>query len=195
MGVDLLKEQQLNQPKLINAALNVDAATYLAVEANNRLKNYSDDFRSAAISTISLNLNLGIGVRQTATQLRNQLKITKFKAETLVRTESLHALNETAKAFYAENDIDLVQWFATADSDTCPYCIGRNQWVYNRDDVTLPIHPRCRCYLAPYADTWMDDDEVEWSEKYHDKVAKFGSPNGTAKAPFESKAPIPVRKF
>lgn len=196
-GADLSQLQNPNPEdySLLNTKPYIEAAAFAAKNAYGRLKNHSEEFRAKASALISLNLSLGISSQKTAVELRKQFNITKFKAETIARTETIAALNEAAVFFYKENDIDYIQLFATADTDTCSFCLGRNQWIYEIDAIKVPLHPRCRCYLTPVRLEWLDEKFKEWSKNYRQKAAKDNYINGSAKAPFESTPAIPRIKL
>jgi SPP1 gp7 family putative phage head morphogenesis protein len=186
-----------------NAALgtqaNIQAASFAAQGSIERLKNYSEDFRVEATNIIALNLTLGIGVRKTAGQLRERFGLSKSRAETIARTETLAALNDAAKYTYKENGFEYVQYFATADIDTCQFCLGRNQQVYKINEISLPLHPRCRCFLVAVKvnPDWITDESRDFYEQTK-KQAKLGL-DATSPAPFEkiaglTKAPNAVVK-
>ena len=83
----------------------------------------------------------------------------------IARTEVQRAANEVALASYMANADVLsgVQWLATLDSRTCLRCAPRHNEVYpmvGGRPVTLsrppPLHPRCRCFLAPVTKGYAD---------------------------------------
>ncbi len=89
------------------------------------------------------------------------------RAETIARTEIATAKSEAARDRYKEVGVEFIQWYATVDERTCPWCGYRHGNVYAIDDVTVPAHPRCRCYAAPFrrefteagladVDTWRE---------------------------------------
>jgi len=186
-----------------NAALgtqaNIEAAAFAAQNSIERLKNHSQDFKVEATNIIALNLTLGIGVKKTASQLRERFGLTKSKAETIARTETLAALNDAAKYSYKQNNFEYVQFFATAAIDTCQFCLGRNQQVYRIDEISLPLHPRCRCFLVPIK---LDPDWITAASKEFYQEGKAQAKLGldaTSPAPFEriaglTKAPQAIVK-
>ena len=122
---------------------DVEAAAFAAQNAGARLKNHSEDFRQKAISVIGYNLAIGSGARKMAGELRRDFGLVKYRAEAIARTETLAALNEAADRVYAEAGVEYVQFFATADERTCKYCGYRNQRIYKRTDVIVPLHVSC----------------------------------------------------
>lgn len=73
-----------------------------------------------------------------------------FRAETIAETELANAKAEASRERYAETGVEFVQWYATLDERTCPWCGHRHGMVYPRDGLVIPAHPRCRCYAAPF---------------------------------------------
>ena len=70
----------------------------------------------------------------------------------IVRTGVQQAANEAAVESYRAN-VDVLsgmQWLATLDSRTCLLCAPRHGEVVPLSTTTIPpLHPRCRCFLAP----------------------------------------------
>lgn len=169
----------------------VEAASFVIKNSMDRLKNYSMQFSSEASSLLALNLTLGVPVKKTAAQIRDRFSIAQSKAVTIARTETMSALNEASTFVAKQNGLDAVQFFATEDKDTCPYCLGRNQRIYKIDDIKVPLHPRCRCFLQPFSTDWVDSEgevfDAQWSRDYY-YSAKGNRPTITGAAPFEKMA-------
>jgi len=126
--------------------------------------------------------------------------VVKSRAEAIVRTESLRAYNDASNTYYAAQGIELVMYYATADDRACPICAPRAGNIYRRQDIRVPLHPRCRCYLAPWdADIASMDQNYADMRKAHKKeveqaVQRLGAaPVSLNKAAvFEQIAPVPV---
>ena len=100
--------------------------------------------------------------------MRLRLGVVKSRADVIVRTEALRAYNDASNTYYATQGIDLVLYYATADDRACPICAPRAGNIYRRQDIKVPLHPRCRCYLAPWdADlAAMDSDYARTRERH-----------------------------
>lgn len=110
-----------------------------------------------------------------------------FRAETIARTELATAKADASRQRYAEAGVELVQWYATLDERTCPYCGHRHGMVYRRDDLIIPAHPRCRCYAAPFRREFVDAGLVDvdyWRQSQADVRAYVKRPK-TGATPFE----------
>ena len=104
----------------------VEAIANLASESVKRLYRYSDDFKEKTTALIGQGLIQGWGVGRMVPQLRRELGLTKGKAETLVRTEAMSALNQGAIARYEDNGIEYSQWWNSPSEGLCGRCAVRN---------------------------------------------------------------------
>lgn len=117
-----------------------------------------------------------------------------------MRTEALRSYNEASNQYYATQGIDLVMYYATADDRSCPLCAPRAGQIYKRKDIRVPLHPRCRCYLAPWdGDLAAIDPNYAASRERHAREVQQAlrtqqiAPEALNKAAvFEQIAPIPV---
>lgn len=97
---------------------------------------------------------LGVALDRTEGQYRSQLVA-------LARTEVQRVANSAALASYEANSdiVSGVQYLATLDSRTCPVCAPLHGTTYELSDPDIPqppIHPRCRCFLAPITKSWTE---------------------------------------
>lgn len=98
----------------------------------------------------------------------------------LIRTETMHYLNESAKRAYKDGGCKEVQLWAAVDERTCPVCGVKHGNKYSlKDAPILPLHANCRCTYIPVIDreyTKKDHDEAkedinnEWREREKRKV-------------------------
>jgi SPP1 gp7 family putative phage head morphogenesis protein len=85
----------------------------------------------------------------------------RSKLVALARTEIQRVANTAALASYEANSdvVSGVQYLATLDSRTCPVCAPLHGTTYALTDAdipTPPLHPRCRCFLAPLTRSWAE---------------------------------------
>ncbi len=79
----------------------------------------------------------------------------------IARTEIQRVANEAALATYTANSdiVYEVEYLATLDSRTCIICAPLHGTTYPLEDPSMPVpplHPRCRCFLAPVTRSWAD---------------------------------------
>ncbi len=124
--------------------------------------------------------------------LAGQLNTTRFKAERIVRTETIGALVNAQTQFYGKNGIDYVQVLATEDGRICGWCADRNGKVYKRNDIIFPLHPFDRCFLSPFKQEWLEEGLIDeaginnFRNGAIEELRKAGKDLETGAAPFEN---------
>jgi SPP1 gp7 family putative phage head morphogenesis protein len=103
---------------------------------------------------IKREITAGFKNGETVTQIANRLgKITemsKSKAITIARTETLAAGNAAATERYKTMGIERVEWIAALDDAVCPECEDLHGQMFDIGDTPdLPVHPNCRCTTIP----------------------------------------------
>jgi len=115
---------------------------------------------------ISNGIIQGKTVTEMAIQLTNVMNTGFNISHRLVRTETMHYLNESAKRAYKNGGCEEVQLWAAVDERTCPTCGIKHGNIYRiKDCPTLPLHSNCRCTILPVV-----DDEV--SKRDHENAKK-----------------------
>lgn len=184
----------------IAVTVPVEAVTAAARQARGYLERHGRSFSTAAAEVLAQGIAEGRPTDEITNDLKRRLRLTKVRAETIVRTESLKAHNEASRNYYAQNGIELVMYFATSDDRTCPVCTSQAGNVFKRNAISVPRHPRCRCYLAPYSDDVFDiDPQYDRMRKEHRaEVLRYARTKGVdlsyGPASFESFAPTPTRE-
>lgn len=96
----------------------------------------------------------GKPVTQISKELSKRLDVSFNNSQRLVRTETMHYLNEGAKDRYKKAGIEKVKWCTAPDERTCPKCSGLNERIFDINDTPIiPAHPRCRCTYIPVIET------------------------------------------
>ncbi|EOU1942089.1 minor capsid protein [Clostridium perfringens] len=113
---------------------------------------------------LTAGLTQGKTITEMAIQLNNRMNEGFNVAHKLVRTETMHYLNQSSFKAYQDAGCEEVQVWAAVDERTCPTCGLRHGNIYRmRDKPTLPFHANCRCTYLPIVD--IDD-----AKKDHDKA-------------------------
>lgn len=106
----------------------------------------------------------GKTIFEMATQLEERMMKGFDEAHRLVRTETMHYLNESSLRAYIDSGIKKVQLWAALDERTCPKCGVKHGNPYNlKDAPVLPLHANCRCTYLPVVDD-------EHNDRFHDKA-------------------------
>lgn len=117
--------------------------------------------------TLSRGLAEGWNPKKMARKLTDELReIQRARAETLARTETMHAHSEATLRNYERAGVDTVshgEWQATRDTRTCPFCRrlsgaeltieemsnGAVEWRGQVYRLQPPSHPNGRCVILP----------------------------------------------
>jgi SPP1 gp7 family putative phage head morphogenesis protein len=171
---------------------NLKAIAYQAQDAADRLSRHSKDFQLRASAVIEQGLVGGSSMGKVAEMLRRELGVTKSKAETIARTESMGAMDSATRDTYRSNGIQYVQRIGTQDKLICPYCAARVGNVYPVDKAPAILHPRDRCYNAPFSPDWVDLGLVDmnWLQNHRSQsIAALGDKSPDyGPSPFERMA-------
>jgi SPP1 gp7 family putative phage head morphogenesis protein len=184
----------------VDVSIPLEATAAAAAQAKGYLRKHGEKFAETAAEVVAQGVAEGRPTDAVIRDARSRLSVVKSRAEAIVRTESLRAYNDASNSYYAAQGIDLVMYYATADDRSCPVCVPRAGQIYRRTEIRTPLHPRCRCYLAPWdADVAaMDPDYAAMQKLHKDDVAKTFATAGTElvslnkAAVFEQLAPVPV---
>lgn len=188
---ELIRARDPGYPLQEFVAIPVEAAVAQARDGVARLYRHSEDFRNTASGVIEQGLIQGWGTGKVANALRDQLGVTKSKAETIARTEMSSAFNTAAKQRYQENGIEYVQWFTTPSDRLCAYCLSREGKVYRIEEAIVPAHPRCRCLLSPWSERWQrrgwteDEALTDAHNQRLKEMAKLGTTPTNSPTPWE----------
>ena len=201
-GLDLAEQlsKSVSQSQ-VAVTVPVEAVTAAARQARGYLEKHGRTFSTTAAEVLAQGIAEGRPTELITKDLKQRLRVTKTRAEVIVRTESLRAHNEASRNYYAQNGIELVMYFATSDDRTCEVCTSQAGNVFKRNAISVPRHPRCRCYLAPYSDDVFDiDPEYDRMRKKHRKeVLSYARSKGVVDlsygpASFETFGPTPTRE-
>lgn len=191
-------EQAMPTRARLDVSIPLDAVVMALQQAKVYLARHGARFAELGAQLITQGLAEGRPTSAMVQDLRDRLSVVKSRAETIVRTESLRAYNGASNTYYAAQGIDEVFYYATSDDRTCPICTGRAGNIYKRGTVTVPLHPRCRCYLAPWnADIAQLDPNYAAMRKAHkEEVARYAQvpPSDllSQRSVFETLTPIPL---
>ena len=199
-GVDvadaLVGQMAGNKPR-IDVSIPLEATVAAAKQAHGYLRKHGDRFAETSAEIIAAGIAEGRSQDRMVREMRDRLGVVKSRADVIVRTEALRAYNEASNNYYAQNGIDLVLYYATADDRSCPICAPRGGKIYKRSDIRVPLHPRCRCYLAPWDPEIASIDPQyrkagERHQKEMERAVTIEPVSLNRAAVFEQFAPTPV---
>lgn len=158
----------------VGTAIPIEAVKAAIEQTRTLLTKRSLEFANKASDLIAQGILEGRDIATTTNDVRTALNTTKSAASTIVRTETLRAYNSASNSYYIQNNIKEVMWYATADSRTCKLCAPRAGRIYPIGTVSAPLHPRCRCYLAPWNSELIEENSnYNKSRLKHAKEVRF----------------------
>jgi SPP1 gp7 family putative phage head morphogenesis protein len=118
----------------------------------------------------------GEGLAKVARRLRDVEELSRAKAMSILRTESLRAYREASRKTYQKND-DLLsgwRWISAKQSRTCLACLALDNTFFPLDKP-MPSHPNCRCVMVPEIKgepPRQRETAAEWFAKQPDSVKR-----------------------
>lgn len=133
--------------RAINAAVS---AKWHGERFSERIWKHTDKLAEEAQALVVKALMSGEAGNKTAAKLAERFEVNKFRAVTLVRTETAHIHQEADFKAYEDLEIKKYKYLATLDYATCELCQPLDGRTFNVSDraegVNAPVmHPRCRC--------------------------------------------------
>lgn len=193
---DLTTQMQPVTPQ-ISTSVPLEAVEAAARQANGYLMKHGRKFATTSAELIASGIAEGRPTNAMIQDLRSELGIVKSRAATITRTESLRAYSEASNAYYAQQGVVNVLFYATSDDRACPVCTARAGKIYKRSEISVPLHPNCRCVLAPWDMDLSDMDPAyrATGERHRREVGEAASSplsDDLIKAVFEARTPTPV---
>lgn len=130
----------------------VDPETLRLLKALNLdlVKKLSDEVKGRMASEIRQGLLRGEHPYRIAERLAAIGEMSKYRAETIARTETIRTFNTAAESRYRAAGAQKLKWLTGRDERVCSVCFPRDGQIYNIDDFPeIPAHPNCRCASVP----------------------------------------------
>jgi len=125
------------------------------------LDRYGPDAVERITDVLVRGLALGQGADETARQLRSSVNITRASAESLVRTETMHASRGAMIAAYQESGVVRGwRWAASRSARSCPACLSLDGRVFELR-APMRFHVNCRCTVSPVLRGEPDEPDYE----------------------------------
>lgn len=125
---------------------------------------------------VGLNDLLLTGLQQGKTATEIAVSLHNFMGQgfnechRLVRTETMHYLNDATLRRYKDAGVEYVQIWAAEDERTCDECSKYHGKIYPIDKCPhVPFHPNCRCTIIPCFDEKLI---AEYERKHGKKIPK-----------------------
>jgi HK97 family phage portal protein len=173
----LMKEAGLSTASALDTDIVISNEEILTFIGEHNYK-FANSVAKSSVEIIKKSVQKAFEESKSLKELRDDLKdkfagkISKNRATTIARTETIRAANEGARATYKAAGVTKMTWIASTDA--CPYCRGLNgktisveENFLSKDDVYMPegtkkalnlsygdipsppVHPGCRCTIVP----------------------------------------------
>lgn len=101
-------------------------------------------------NVLVIGIQQGKNITDMAVELNTVMGKGFYAAHRLVRTETMHCLNQSCLQRYKDAEIKKVRFWAAKDERTCEICGAMHGKEYNIEKApVLPVHPNCRCTYLP----------------------------------------------
>ena len=195
---------------VFNRPIHADKVASIYTRAFNELKGITAAMDQKISRVLAQALADGKGPKEMARLLTKQVDISKNRAKTLARTETIRAHHVANVNTYREAGVVGVtvkaEWSTAGDSRVCADCAHMEGRVFTLDEIEglIPLHPNCRCIALP-ADVGEEKTEGLSQRKRSEGVgdeALDKDDKAVRQGFFEEKtgkklpnAPAPGRKF
>lgn len=124
----------------------------------------SQEMKKQVLREISDGMRLGEGMAKITRRIDDRVKhIGLTRTDSMCRTEVVRAFNIGAEDRYKQYGATKLIWIATiGDERTCDECEARSGDIFeiSSSHIRPPLHPQCRCSVAPADD--IDREEIEF---------------------------------
>lgn len=115
------------------------------------LKGITDDMAKTIKAELSDGILKGEGMPKLAKRVSEASGMSRKRAITMARTETMYAFNTASKNEFKRFGVEKVEWVAALDERMCKTCGSYHGKIYAIDDAPdAPAHPNCRCVKIPY---------------------------------------------
>jgi SPP1 gp7 family putative phage head morphogenesis protein len=184
LGVNILKllKAPFKQTKIKSQVIN-----NLTKESVGRVNQWGDKFNQQTTGLLELAYSSGWSPQKLGIAIKTAVQNVISRVRNIVVTSSSSLKNTVLGKTYLNNGINLVQWVATNDDRICPFCSVRHLKVYKLEEVTIPAHGNCRCFLLPFDPKWLDDGTLSREEvkRYKKDIFKENTIRNYGVSPFE----------
>lgn len=139
------------------AITNLIGATQAGSPLADLFNGFGAEAAQAAKDALISGVTLGYGPRQIAPSIQDALNISRNRALTIARTESLRSYRgANLETFKANSDVvDQWRWTCALSMRTCAACIAMDGTLHDLSE-SMDSHPCCRCTMTPVTKSWDD---------------------------------------
>ncbi len=169
---------------------NQDLIDFWVIDSNNRIQDWGSDFLKRVQATLRLAYAQRWSKSLTVTAIRKEFGRLKSQVAKIASTAITSIVGETAKKYAQLKNLPYLIFRTAEDERVCKYCGAREGNIYKLKDISVPLHPFCRCVLIPITNSQLRDLELReklarLKETALNELAEAGSKPSYGAAPFE----------
>lgn len=147
IAFDLVQQEALDFVKQYAKEVNAGYTT-IKGEKVYWLKDRTKADRERIVNVLKTGIKDGQSIPEISKALQAELDVLKSQATRISRTEVARIQNQGALNRYKANKVQKVKWLVFEPCEICnPY--ANNVYDINNLPDEIPVHPHCRCALAP----------------------------------------------
>lgn len=143
-GIDFGKISQKQMDQILNHP-------WSGADYSSRLWKNKDDLINKLSQTVTRGSIQGKSITEMTRELRDHIETSAYNARRLIRTESMHFINQGQLDGYRKSGVTQVEILTAADERRCPECGALDGQIVDikEADTVLPVHAQCRCTYCP----------------------------------------------
>lgn len=110
----------------------------------------------------------GVSRDRLVKAIKNDFDVAFYKADRIVRTETMRVLNQASLEKYKEFGATKVKWLTS--SGACDICRKFKDKIFDIDDVPPIAHPNCKCTQIPIIDDEVSENTANNTTKCCDTI-------------------------
>lgn len=122
----------------------------LVAKNGDLIKSLTQDLKDEVMRIIRIATIENKSIDEIVKLINDFLPVVYNRAERIVRTETMYAVNQATLTRYDAAGVKSVEWLAAEDERTCAICGAHDGESYSIGKVPqIPAHPNCRCTTIP----------------------------------------------
>lgn len=150
-NTDLSRDELRDVGRLIRLKKSSNALQILFTRNYQALSGITAEMDRQISRILTDEISKGSGAYKIARKLNEEIDSIGINRGTkMARTEVIHAFNQAAKDNYERHGVSKVEFMASLGPQTCPECLALDGQEFKLSEAPVPpLHPSCRCTLAP----------------------------------------------
>jgi SPP1 gp7 family putative phage head morphogenesis protein len=132
------------------AIANIVGVTQAGSPLADLFNGFGEEAANGAAKALIRGVSMGSNPRAIARDVEDALGVSRARALTVCRTESLRAYRSANQLVFQQNSSVVKQWRWTSarNVNTCPACLAMDGSLHDLDE-DMGSHPNCRCTMSP----------------------------------------------